>query len=114
MRLLSLRASNLRNLARLSLEVAPGATVIVGPNGQGKTNLLEGIYYLATLKPLRAGRLQELVRFGSEEARIEGRFQLAGAERTIAVEIIRGERKAQVDGKPMGRLEEYFGGVSVV
>ena len=54
MKLVSLHYERFRNLAALTLEPSPHATIAVGENGQGKTNLLEGLYLLATLKPLRA------------------------------------------------------------
>ena len=114
MRLLQLHFQDFRNLARVDLTPSPHATIAVGQNGQGKTNLLEGVFFLATLKPLRANRLAELVRFGAERARVEGRFLLGGAEREIAVEVSRGVRQAFVDGKKAASLEEYFGGVAVV
>lgn len=114
MHLSGLRVRDFRNLAQVDLALGPHATVITGANGQGKTNLLEALYVLATLKPLRASRLAELVRFGSTLARAEGRFTLQGAERLIAVEIEKGERRAFVDGKAAPSLEAYFGGVSVV
>jgi DNA replication and repair protein RecF len=98
------------------VEIAPSprATVLVGQNGQGKTNLLEAIYFLCTLKTLRAGRLAELLRFGCDVATVSGHFALAGAQRDIAVEIRDGLRQASVDSKRVHALEEYFGGVSVV
>jgi DNA replication and repair protein RecF len=114
MHLSHLRARDLRNLAAVDLALGPRATVIAGQNGQGKTNLLEALYFLATLKPLRATRLAELVRFGSPLARVEGAFALSGVERQIAVEVEKGGRRAFVDGKPAASLESYFGGVSVV
>ena len=114
MRLSTLRVRDLRNLASVTLPLGPRATVIWGENGQGKTNLLESLYLLATLKPLRATRLAELVRFGQPLARVEGDFILQGAARLIAVEVEKGERRAFVDGKPASSLEDYFGGVSVV
>ncbi len=114
MRLLALQIRDFRNIESADLTPAERATVIVGSNGQGKTNLLESIYLLATLRPLRANRYSELVRFGQKGARVSGRFALAGAERTIAVEVDGSGREAFVDGKPAKSLEEYFGGVSVV
>ncbi len=114
MRLLSLQVQDFRNLAEVRLVPSPRATIAVGQNGQGKTNLLEALYVLATLKPLRASRLSELVRWGAERARVSGRFLLKGAEREIAVEVEGGQRQAYVDGKKAQSLEEYFGGVSVV
>lgn len=114
MRLLHLELRQFRNLAQLSFTPSPHTTVCVGQNGQGKTNLLEAVYFLATLKPLRAGRLSELVCFGAAEAKVTGRFSLGGAEREISVEVQEGQRQAFVDGKRARSLEDYFGGVSVV
>jgi DNA replication and repair protein RecF len=113
-RLLALQVQDFRNLPQVQLSPSPHATIAVGQNGQGKTNLLEALYFLATLKPLRAGRLSELVRWGSQGARVTGRFLLKGAEREISVEVGGGTRQAFVDGKKASSLEEYFGGVSVV
>jgi DNA replication and repair protein RecF len=113
-KLLRLELRRFRNFERAQVEPSKHATIAVGPNGQGKTNLLEAIYFLCTLKPLRANRLLELIHFGDERAEVEGRFLLGGAERQIAVEIGQGTRQALVDGKRTAQLEEYFGGVSVV
>lgn len=114
MRLLSLQVQDFRNLPTVQLAPSVHATIAVGQNGQGKTNLLEALYFLATLKPLRAGRLSELVRWGASAARVTGRFLLKGAEREISVEVGGGTRQALVDGKKASSLEDYFGGVSVV
>ena len=114
MQLLSLTYERFRNLDRVELIPGPRTTVAVGENGQGKTNLLEGLYFLATLKPLRAAKLSELVAFGQSTARVSGRFLLKGAEREISVEVEAGARHAYVDGKRSSSLEAYFGGVSVV
>ncbi len=110
----ALQAFDFRNLEQVSLHPSPHATVVVGSNGQGKTNLLESIYFLCTLRPLRANRLSELVRFGAALAEVRGRFALGGAAREISVEVAAGFRQVFVDGKKAGRLEDYFGGVSVV
>ncbi len=114
MRLLSLQVDDFRNLQRADLSPSAGATVLIGANGQGKTNLLEALYLLVTLRPLRAQRLGELVRFGCERARVVGRMELSGAERELAVEVTAGGREAFVDGKAVAGLADYFGGVSVV
>jgi DNA replication and repair protein RecF len=113
-RLLALRLRDFRNIEAADLEPGPRATVIVGPNGQGKTNLLEAVYLLATLKPLRTARLAELPRFGTKACRIEGAFELGSARRVVGVHIEDATRQALVDGKKVRDLDEYFGGVAVV
>jgi DNA replication and repair protein RecF len=113
-RLLSLHVRDFRNVAAADLEPSPRATVLVGPNGQGKTNLLEAIFFLATLKPLRAGRLAELVRFGTARARVAGDFEGPGGRRRVAVEVADGGRTASLDGKPQETLDAYFEGLGAV
>jgi DNA replication and repair protein RecF len=114
LRLLSLAVADFRNLARVALSPSPRATIFVGANGQGKTNLLEAIYCLCTLRPLRAARLAELVRFGAERAQVSGDFAAAGGERRVAVAIGPEGRTALLDGKPQERLDAYFEGLAAV
>jgi DNA replication and repair protein RecF len=96
------------------VELSPHATVLAGANGQGKTNFLEACYLLCTLRPLRAQRLSELVRFGREEAAVSGWFELPGGVREVAVTVADGRRAARVDGKPVRDPDELFGGLAVV
>jgi DNA replication and repair protein RecF len=113
-RLLRLAIRDFRNLAAVDLAPSPRATILLGENGQGKTNLLEAIYLLATLKPLRAARLQELVRFGEERAQVAGDFDGPGGVRRAAVQVQAGGRTASLDGKPQERLDAYFEGLAAV
>ncbi len=114
MRLRSLEIQDFRNIAAASLEPSPTTTVLVGRNGQGKTNLLESIYLLATLKALRASRLAELVRFGTDRAAVSGAFEGPGGLRRVRVEVSPGARTAFLDGKPQERLDAYFEGLAAV
>jgi DNA replication and repair protein RecF len=116
-RLLSLTLRDFRNVQAARIDPSTRATVLVGPNGQGKTNLLEALFLLCTLKPLRANRLAELVRFGAERARVEGKFDGSGGVRTVAVEIGPEGRTAFLDGKPLAssdRLDAFFEGRAAV
>ena len=70
MQVTRLELTDFRNYATLQWEPAPGLNLIVGPNAQGKTNILEALYALATTKSHRARRDTDLVRFGAEAARI--------------------------------------------
>ena len=114
MKLLSLEIRDFRNLASVNLIPSARSTVLVGQNGQGKTNLLEAIYFLSTLKALRATRLHELVRFGNSMAQVAGNFEGPGGTRRIAVEVADGGRTAYLDGKPQDWLDEYFEGLAAV
>jgi DNA replication and repair protein RecF len=113
-RLASLSVRSFRNLAEVDLVPSPRATILLGENGQGKTNLLEAIYFLSTLKQLRGNRLAELVRFGDERATVAGDFDGPGGLRRIAVQIAAGGRTAFLDGKPQDHLDDYFEGLAAV
>ena len=88
--------------------------MLSGPNGQGKTNFLEACHLVATLRPLRAQKLSELVRLGESEASVRGRFLLPGGERVVEVAIRDKARVATVDGKAVRDPQELFGGIAVV
>ena len=110
----TLQIADFRNLAEVALRPSPRTTVLVGDNGQGKTNLLEAIFFLTTLKPLRAARLSELVRFGAERAVVSGEMEGPGGLRRIAVQVDGTGRTASLDGKIQERLEGYFEGLAAV
>lgn len=115
MRLLRTRIRNFRNLKQVDLEPGARTTILVGQNGQGKTNTLEAIYFAATLRPLRATRLSELVQFGSAApAEVASTYELAGGPREYAVRLEGGDRQILVDGKRVTKLDDYFGNVVVV
>ncbi len=116
MRLLSVDIPRFRNLADVKLVPGPRSTVLVGENGQGKTNTLEAIWYSATLKPLRGTRLAELVPFDRplEGALVRTEWMLPGGPRRYAVRVLAGERQLEIDGKRAPSLDDYLGATSVV
>jgi DNA replication and repair protein RecF len=65
LRLSVLSVAGFRNLADQELQPGPRFTLISGANGQGKTNLIEAVFYALTLRMLRAGKLRELLRHGA-------------------------------------------------
>ena len=68
MRVVQLQLANFRNYRRLTLDVPPGPSLIVGGNGQGKTNLLDALHILATTQSLRPGPEAAWVRFDAPAA----------------------------------------------
>jgi len=83
----ALATRNFRNLEPARLEFHPDANVFVGANGQGKTNLLEAIYFLATTKSFRTARLANLLRFDADHLFAEGVAEADGIQKTISVGI---------------------------
>src|ERR1043166_4123571 len=113
--LLDVTTRDFRNLADARVSLGRHVTVLFGPNGQGKTNFLEACYLLCTLRPLRAHKLSELVRIGSDlSARVAGRLELPGGVREVEVEVGRDGRTARLDGKAVRDPDELFGGLATV
>ncbi len=115
MRLTRLSLSAFRNFARLMAELPSGALIVVGPNAQGKTSLLEAVYFLATLTSQQAGSDRELIHFATAQqplavARVVGEFLRQGRKHTLEVRIIR-ERNGLNGGRT--RKEVLLNGVKV-
>ena len=85
-----------------------------GDNGQGKTNLLEAIFAVATLRSFRTTRLADLIAFEADRARIGARVVKDDLVRVYEVELAQGSRKVTLDGKAARPLARYFGGFNVV
>jgi DNA replication and repair protein RecF len=101
-----LSLTDYRNYARAELDLGPGATVLVGRNGQGKTNLVEAIGYLATLGSHRVTGDQALIRAGADAAIV--RALLTHGDRELLVELQlnrQGANRAQLNRSPVKTRE---------
>ena len=87
---------NFRNLAPAAIEFHPQKNLIVGRNGQGKTNLLEAIYALATTKSFRTARIANAFRFGADTLFVSGLLHRGGVDRSLSVGLEGGEGKRRV------------------
>jgi DNA replication and repair protein RecF len=97
-----LSLANFRNYVRLELELSPGITLIQGENAQGKTNLLEAIYYLATARSPYAKTDRELINWLAEEeeltfARLVGQTQKDTALQRLEITLLK-EPTPEADG----------------
>jgi DNA replication and repair protein RecF len=114
-RLVRLEVRDFRNLAHVELAPAPEGVVLVGENGQGKTNLLEAVHYLQLLRSSRRARDQDLVRFGADAFHLgaavetDGRHQVGvGFERTTK------RKRVRIDGALPERLSDALGALPSV
>lgn len=101
-----LSLTDYRNYEQAELELGPGATVLVGRNGQGKTNLVEAIGYLATLGSHRVSGDQALIRAGADAAIV--RALLSHGDRELLVELQlnrQGANRAQLNRSPVKTRE---------
>ncbi|HJZ87791.1 MAG TPA: DNA replication/repair protein RecF [Polyangia bacterium] len=114
MKLLALQLTDWRNIKHALVELHPRINVFSGDNAQGKTNLLEAVYFLATLRSFRAGKTEELIRFERAQAQIRARVERRALERLLEVTVRPGQRVARVDGKAVRAAADWFGGFNAV
>lgn len=102
--LAELRFRDFRNYASLDVTFDKGITILHGPNAQGKSNLLEGVYIAAMGRSPRAGTDAEVIRFGQERAYV--RASVDGARQhtlEVAIDRATGEKRIKVNGVPVHR-----------
>lgn len=114
-RLAELTARDFRNFAELALSVPRAGAVLVGDNGQGKSNLLEAVGYLGTLRSIRNARDRDVVRHGATTAHL--RATVAGPaarELSIGIERSSGRKKIVADGVDVARQLDVLGTLTSV
>ena len=111
----SLELENFRNYRNGKFIFSPGSNLLYGDNAQGKTNLLEALYYCAGAKSQRAGKDREMIRFGENEAHIKLLVRSRDIPRRIDIHLRKnGSKGIAVDGIPLRRASELFGTVKMV
>lgn len=117
MLLARLTLSDFRNYDELDLSPAPGLNVFIGPNAQGKSNLLEGIAMLGTGKSFRTSHESDTIRNGRQRALLAGTATLNAGNVELACAIERSERgirkRYSVNGNAV-RYAGYLGRMRVV
>ena len=96
-----------RNYRSVEVVLEPGLTVLTGANGVGKSNLLEGIGYLATLSSFRGAPPEALVRHGCERATVRGEGERAGRHLLVEAEIATsGRGRTVLNRQPVRRTSD--------
>ncbi len=108
MHLAHLRLRDFRNYARLDTDFAPGFHLLLGDNAQGKTNILEAIYLIATLRSFRGVGVAQMIRHGQKGYFIGGNVVGQG-QHEIKMFWSTSERKLALDGQPVKKLTDYLG-----
>ena len=118
MRLMRLGFKNFRNLEDTEIWFDKTSTVLIGDNAQGKTNLLECIYFISTGKPVKTDTDEEVIKFGGESVNVEGFIESTEREEVKLSTIIQkteaGLRKRLLVNDIPRRVIDYAGNMIVV
>ena len=108
--------SDFRNIELQELEFSPNINCISGNNGEGKTNLLDAVYYLSMTKSAFAASDKYTFRHGTEEFSIAGTYRMEnGLSSRFALQTsAKGEKKIKRDDKPYTKVSEHVGVLPVV
>jgi DNA replication and repair protein RecF len=103
-----------RSYGSAEVAFAPGLTAVVGENGQGKTNLLEAIGYLATLSSFRGAPTEALIRDGAAQAVVRAEGEREGRTLLVEAELNRtGRNRVQVNRQRLQRTRDLLGALRV-
>ncbi|MCB0929115.1 MAG: DNA replication/repair protein RecF [Mycobacterium sp.] len=104
-----------RSWPTVELELGPGRTVLIGPNGYGKTNIVEALWYCATLNSHRVAGDAPLIRTGADRAVVSMIVVNDGRELALDLEIAAGRaNKARLNRSPVRRTRDVIGALRAV
>jgi len=115
MRIKELTLYHFKNFAHWHSVFDRQVNVLVGPNGKGKTNILDAIYMLAMGRSYFSLTNRQLIRHGEDFFSVRGMFEKDDSEMDVLLKYRRGERKIlSVNGKDIERLSDHIGRIPVV
>ena len=110
-----LQMLNYRNYNVLDISLGPHVNVFMGDNAQGKTNILEGIYYCAFAKSHRTSKDRELINWNSDNALLSVTVGRERLDKRIDISILKDGKKAiQINKIKIKKIGELFGNFNVV
>ncbi len=112
--LTGIQLQNYRNYGALELDTPNRVNVFLGPNAQGKTNLLEAIFVLALSKSHRTSKDKELIGWNAEAARVAGAADKKYGSVTLELVFSPQGKKAKINGLEQRKLSDFIGTVNVV
>lgn len=105
-----LRLADFRSYEHAEIPLSPGVTVFVGPNGVGKTNIVEAIGYLSTQDSHRVAHDAPLVRFGREQALVAARIRRGSQDLSVELQLTPGRaNRARINRSQQVRAREALG-----
>lgn len=111
-----IRVENFRNIEFSEIPLSPKTNIFIGENAQGKTNLIEAIYYTALCRSFRLGTDRDLIKFGSEFAKIENTYadDLRDVKVSATIFADRRQKRIEQNGLKVSKASDMVGAFKVV
>jgi DNA replication and repair protein RecF len=110
MHLTRLALTDFRSYVDVNVPLAPGVTIFSGPNGEGKTNLVEAVGYAATLASHRAAQDAPLIRKGADQAIIRAAISTSANDALVEIELNAGRaNRVRLNRTPLTRPRDVLG-----
>ena len=109
-----LSIQNFRNYQELEVEFHPGLNIFLGQNAQGKTNILESIYFLALTRSHRTRNDRDLIYFESTDFKVSGQLQRETGPLPLEISLTTKGRITKVNHLKQAKLSNYIGHMNVV
>lgn len=111
----NLQLLNFRNYHNLNIELNNGVNIFIGNNAQGKTNILESIYYCSLAKSHRTSKDKELINWNSEEAYVRAYISKERLDKNIEIKIFKdGKKGIRINTIKINKIQELIGIFNVV
>ena len=114
MKIEHIKLTNFRNYDELELDFNPNINIIVGNNGQGKTNILESIYVLSLSKSNRDGYDSDMIKFEKDNLSIEGKIIDNELIKKLRVDITPNKKSVFVNNKEIHKIKDYISNFCVI
>jgi len=113
-RINSIQLDSFRNIENQKIDLCPGMNLFIGNNGQGKTNILEAIHMLSSLRSFRNSRISEMICHGKTNAQLSASVQKNNLSLDLKLELDFSGRKIWVGNKQARSISDYLGKLAVV
>ena len=110
----SLNLYNFRNYSHFVIDFSQDINILIGNNGQGKTNLIEAIYLLSVGKSFRSHVNKQMIMFDNEFARIKGKVISNSKQRNLEIILGSNFKNAKIDNQDIHKISEFVGLLNVV
>ena len=111
----NLQLKNFRNYKKLDIDLSDGVNIFIGDNAQGKTNILESIYYCSLGKSNRTNKDKELITWDSAEAFIKINVSKVRLDKKVEIKIFKeGKKGIKINSIKINKISELVGAFNVV